>query len=124
MKKPYQIDREKAVQKFRSAASMSSDAIQLALPMKEAAALIQQGLLQLAVATFTQVAEQMMRWEVDQIAGPKQKAQLLRGAVRWGSQKGYCVVAGQKVPLQRPRVRDLQAREVPLGSYESLSALP
>lgn len=94
--------------------------MQLALPMKEAAALIQQGLLQLAVATFTQVAEQVMRWEVDQIAGPKQKAQVLREAVRWGSQKGYCVVAGQKVPLQRPRVRDMHEREVPLGSYESL----
>jgi hypothetical protein len=40
--------------------------------------------------------------------------------VRWGTQKGYCVVAGQKVPLERPRVRDVRPREVPLGSYETL----
>jgi transposase-like protein len=108
------------VQKFRSAASTSQEAIQLALPVKEAAALVQQGLMHLAVATFTQVAEQMMRWEVDQMVGPQQKANPFRDAVRWGSQKGYCVLAGQKIPLQRPRVRDVRQREMPLGSYESL----
>jgi putative transposase len=120
LKKQYQIDKERAVCKFHASASTSQDAIQLALPVREAAALVQQGLMHLAVATFTQVAEQMMRWEVDQIAGPKQKANTLRDAVRWGSQRGYCVVAGQKVPLQRPRVRDVRQREVPLGSYETL----
>jgi hypothetical protein len=61
-----------------------------------------------------------MRWEVDQIVGPQQKANVLREAVRWGSQRGYCVVGGQKVPLQRPRIRNVRQREVPLGSYESL----
>jgi putative transposase len=76
--------------------------------------------MHLALATFTQVAEQMMRWEVDQLVGPKQKANALREAMRWGTQQGYCVVAGQKVPLQRPRVRDVRRREVPLGSYEAL----
>ncbi|MGA7236502.1 MAG: hypothetical protein WBY44_12530 [Bryobacteraceae bacterium] len=30
----------------------------------------------------------------------------------------HCVVGGQKIPLQRPRVRD--TRQVPLGSYELL----
>jgi len=40
--------------------------------------------------------------------------------VRWGRQTGYCVVGGQKVPLERPRVRDVRQREVPLGSYEVL----
>lgn len=120
MKKQYQIKQERAVQKFRSAAGASKDAIQLALPMREAAGLVQQGLMHLALAAFTQVAEQMMRWEVDQIAGAKQQPNAYRDAVRWGSQKGYCVVGGQKVRLQRPRVRDVRQREVPLGSYEAL----
>jgi len=120
MKEQYQINQQRALRQFRSAASRSEDAIQLALPVKEAAALVQQGLMHLAVATFTQVAEQMMRWEVDQLVGPKQKANAFRDAVRWGSQKGVCVVSGQKVPLQRPRVRDVRQREVPLGSYEAL----
>jgi putative transposase len=40
--------------------------------------------------------------------------------MRWGRQPGYCVVSGQKVPLQRPRVRDTRQREIPLGSYAML----
>ena len=118
MKKQYQIDRERAVQKFRSAANASEEAIQLALPMKEAAALVQQGLMQLALATFTQVAEQMMCWEVDQIAGPKRKTNRCRDASRWGSQKGYCVVAGQKMRMRRTRLRTPDKHEERLGSYE------
>jgi hypothetical protein len=43
-----------------------------------------------------------------------------RQSVRWGTQTGYCVVGVQKVPLERPRVRDVHNREVPLGSYEVL----
>lgn len=120
MKKQYRIDKERAVRRFRLVAGASEDAIQLALPMREAAELVQQDLMHLALAAFTQVAEQMMRWEVDRIAGPKQKPNADRDAVRWGSQKGYCVMAGQKVPLLRPRVRDVRQREVPLGSYEAL----
>ena len=40
--------------------------------------------------------------------------------MRAGSEPGYCVVGGQKIPLERPRVRDRRKREVPLGSYEML----
>ena len=120
MKKHYQINKQRALRQFRSVASQSEDAIQLALPVKEAAALVQQGLMHLALATFRQVAEQMMRWEVDQLAGPRKQTNALRDVMRWGSQKGFCVVAGQKVPLERPRVRNVRQREVPLGSYEAL----
>src|SRR5687767_14344030 len=35
-----------------------------------------------------------------------------------GSERGYCVVMGQKVPVERPRVRTTDDREVRLGSYE------
>jgi len=35
-----------------------------------------------------------------------------------GSEGGYCVVMGQKVPIQRPRVRTTEEEEVRLGSYE------
>ena len=41
-----------------------------------------------------------------------------RTANRWGSERGYCVVMGQKVPIQRPRVRTIDDKEVRLGSYE------
>ena len=32
-----------------------------------------------------------------------------------GSERGYCVVMGQKVPIQRPRVRTSDDQEVRFG---------
>lgn len=120
MKTRYQIDKKRAVQQFRKQASESADNIQLALPLPEVLALAQEGLMNLALAAFTKLAEQLMHWEVDELAGPRNRASADRVNVRWGKQTGYCVVGGQKVPLERPRVRDVRNREVPLGSYEIL----
>jgi putative transposase len=33
-------------------------------------------------------------------------------------EQGYCIVMGQKVPIQRPRVRTVEDKEVRLDSYE------
>jgi putative transposase len=92
----------------------------LAFPLLEVLALVQRGLMNLALEAFTKLSEEMMKWETTILAGPKSKASDSRSMTRWGSQTGYCVVGGQKVPLRRPRVRDVRNREVPLGSYEML----
>ena len=120
MKKRYQIDKQRATQEFRRVAGASQEQLQLALPLPEVLQLVQRGLMNLALEAFTKLAEAMMRWEVNQMVGPKNQAQQKRDKVRWGAQRGYCVVAGQKVPLERPRVRDVRQREVPLGSYHLL----
>ena len=120
MKKRYQIDKQGAAQRFRKEASASDKQIQLALPLPEVLGLVQQGLMSLALAAFTKVAEELMLWEASTLAGPKNEANTGRENMRWGAEKGYCVVGGQKVPLQRPRVRDVRNREVPLGSYQML----
>jgi putative transposase len=120
MKKTYQIDKQRAAQEFRNRASASQQQIQFALPLPEILGLAQQGLMQLALAAFIGLAEAMMQWEVADLVGPKNQANGERENSRWGAQPGYCVVGGQKVPLQRPRVRDVRRKEVPLGSYEML----
>jgi putative transposase len=120
VKKRYQIDKQRAAQQFRKQAGASTENIQFALPLPEVLALAQKGLMNLALAAFTGLAERMMHWEVCELAGPKNQANSERENVRWGAQTGYCVVGGQKVPLERPRVRDVRNREVPLGSYEVL----
>jgi transposase-like protein len=120
LKRTYQIDKQSALRQFRGDASSSSSPIQFALPLSEVVKLAQQGLMSLALAAFTQVAEHLMSWEVEELVGAKNQPQPERDKVRWGKQTGYCVVGGQKVPLQRPRVRDVRQREVPLGSYEML----
>ena len=120
MKKRYQIDKQRAAQQFRKQAGASTENLQLALPLPEVLAQVQKGLMSLALAAFTELAQEMMHWEVAQLVGPKNQPQADRDKVRWGTQSGYCVVGGQKVPLERPRVRDVRQREVPLGSYEAL----
>jgi transposase-like protein len=52
------------------------------------------------------------------LAGEPYQRHAARTATRWGSECGYCVVMGQKVPIQRPRVRNADDKEVRLGSYE------
>src|ERR687895_1051586 len=59
-----------------------------------------------------------MEEEVKQLVGERNRPMAERTATRWGSERGYCVVMGQKVPLERPRVRTIDDREVRLGSYE------
>jgi len=39
-------------------------------------------------------------------------------AHRWDREGSYCVVMGRKVPIQRPRVRATEEKEVRLESYE------
>jgi transposase-like protein len=120
VKRTYQINKERALRKFNAAAKKAQQEIQFALPLPEVMTLIGQGLMNLALFAFTKLAEGMMNWEVEELAGAKNQAQQNRHCVRWGKQPGYCVVSGQKVPLQRPRVRDTRQREIPLGSYETL----
>jgi hypothetical protein len=118
MKKRYQIDKQRAVQQFRKLAAQDDQSVQLVIPLKEVVELVQRGLMNLALNAFTQVAEGVMDREVTALVGPKNQANAERDRVRWGSESDYCVVGGQKIPLQRPRVRDTRKREVPLGSYE------
>jgi transposase-like protein len=120
MKKRYQIDKQRAVQEFRRIASAEEQNIQMVIPLNEVVDLIQRGLMKLAMRTFTEVAQEVMDREVTALVGPKNRADPERERVRWGSEWGFCVVGGQKVRLDRPRVRDKRHKEVPLGSYELL----
>ncbi|HLI85311.1 MAG TPA: transposase [Bryobacteraceae bacterium] len=103
-------------------AAQTDNSIQLVIPLKEVVDLTQRGLMNLALSPFTKVAGQVMDYEVGP-GGPKNQAQAERANLRWGSQPGYCVVGGQKIPLDRPRVRDTRQWEVPLGSYALLEIL-
>ena len=59
----------------------------------------------------------LMQEEVRELVGERSQRQAERKANRWGSERGYCVVMGQKVPVERPRVRSTDDQEVRLGSY-------
>ncbi|HEY7617752.1 MAG TPA: IS256 family transposase [Terriglobales bacterium] len=118
MRKPYQIDAQRAVQQFQKMAVEGNPAVQLVLPMAEMVGWLRQGVGELIRQAGVQLMTLLMEAEVEQRVGERSQRQSERSAHRWGSERGYGVVLGQKVPIQRPRVRTRDNHEVRLGSYE------
>lgn len=118
MKKPYQIEGQRAVKRLEQMMAEGDPAVQMVLPMAEAMAWLKQGVGALIQQAGVQLLGQMMEQEVRELAGERSKPQADRQAHRWGSEEGYCVVMGQKVAIQRPRVRSVDGGEIRLGTYE------
>src|SRR5437660_8222938 len=118
MKKPYQIESQRAVRQLEAMAADGNPAVQMVLPMAEMVGWLRQGVGELIRQAGLQLMDLLMQEEVRELAGERSQRQAERTASRWGSEQGYCVVMGQKVPIQRPRVRTTDDKEVRLGSYE------
>jgi transposase-like protein len=99
-------------------AADGNPAVQMVLPLAEMVGWLRQGVGELIRQAGLQVMELLMQEEVRELAGERSQRQAERTASRWGSERGYCVVMGQKVPIRRPRVRTTDDKEVALGSYE------
>src|SRR5437879_805055 len=67
-----------------------------------------------------QILRAILENEVTHRVGPPHRPNPSAGCVRWGKQPGYVVFAGQKIPLERPRVRTREGQEVELESYGQL----
>ena len=118
MKKPYQIESQRAVKRLEEMATDGNPAVQMVLPMAEMVGWLRHGVGELIRQAGLQMIELLMEEEVRQLAGERSQRQPERTANRWGKERGYCVVMGQKVPIERPRVRTTEDKEVRLGSYE------
>jgi putative transposase len=118
MKKPYQIETQRAVKQFEAMAADGDPAVQMVLPMAEMVGWLRKGVSELIRQAGLHLMDLLMQEEVRGLAGQRSQRQPERAATRWGSERGYCVVLGQKVPIQRPRVRTTDDKEVRLGSYE------
>ena len=118
MKKPYQIETQRAVKQLEAMAADGNLAVQMVLPMAEMVGWLRKGVGELIRQAGLQLMELLMQEEVRELVGERSRRQSERTANRWGSEQGYCVVMGQKVPVERPRVRTTDDREVRLGSYE------
>jgi transposase-like protein len=118
MKKPYQIESQRAVKRLEEMAAEGNPAVQMMLPMAEMVGWLRQGVGELIRQAGLQLVGLLMEEEVRELVGERSQPQAERKANRWGSERGYCVVMGQKVPIERPRVRSTEDREVRLGSYE------
>ncbi len=118
MKKPYQIEAQRAVKQLEGMAAEGNPAVQMMLPMAEMVGWLRKGVGELVRQAGLHLMDLLMQEEVRELVGERSQRQADRTANRWGSEGGYCVVMGQKVPVQRPRVRTTDDKEVRLGSYE------
>ncbi|MDX1980465.1 MAG: transposase [Bryobacteraceae bacterium] len=118
MKKPYQIEAQRAVKRLEQMTAESNPAVQMILPMAEAIGWLREGVGELIRQAGLQLIQLLMEEEVRELVGERSQPQKERQANRWGKERGYCVVMGQKVPIERPRVRTTGDREVRLGTYE------
>lgn len=118
MKRPYQIEAQRAVKRLEQMTAEGNPAVQMVLPLAEAIGWLRQGVGELVRQAGLQLIQLLMEEEVRQLVGERSQPQSQRQANRWGKERGYCVVMGQKVPIERPRVRTTDEREVRLGTYE------
>lgn len=119
MKKQYQISKRRAAERFEHWAKSNPVPIQLTFPTAGIAELAEHSLGDLLRSVGKIFIEEVMASEVRELAGTRSRRNAERGAYRWGSEAGFCVIDGQRVPIDRPRVRSSQHnREIPLGSYE------
>jgi putative transposase len=119
VRKQYQISKKQAAEKFKDWAAGNDKPVQLAFPTSEIAELAQASLGDLLRTVGKLFLETVMEAEVEQLVGARSSRNPERKAYRWGTEAGFCIVDGQRVPIARPRVRNQQNnKEIPLGSYE------
>src|ERR1017187_3012337 len=104
MKKRYQIDQQRAVQEFRQLAREENPNLQMILPMTEGVGLLQEGVGHVMREAGVALMSLVMEEEVRHLAGERHQQHPARPPPRWVKEAVYCVVDGQKVPIQRPRL--------------------
>lgn len=119
MKRAYQKQIHRGRTKRNRQPGVREDAVQLTLNRTEVLRQMQEGLHQIGVALGLELAGLMMQDEVEQLCGQRYEHQPERQATRHGRQRGVVSIAGQKMAIDRPRVRSTsESRELPLQVYE------
>jgi transposase-like protein len=78
-------------------------------------------MIQMLIPLGLQAVEEELQAEVRALAGGDRYSRTGSGIKRWGSNPGSVFVGDQKLKINVPRVRDVEAdQEVPLRSYERL----
>ena len=100
MKKPYQIESLRTVKRLEEMAAAGNLSVQMLLPMAEIVGWLHHGVGELVRQAGLQLMQLVVEEEVTQLVGDRGKANQDRTANRWGRERGFCVVMGQKVPVE------------------------
>jgi putative transposase len=97
--------------------------IQLVLDPAEAMAMLQDSMTDFATEMGLKVARLLLDDEVNQRCGFRYQRASERTVTRYGHQQGVVVIAGQKLPIERPRIRYTQRTgEASLENYAQLQS--
>ena len=117
MKKAYQIDERRAIEKFNSHLLNDHGAIQMILPLAEIAQRLRNGVGQFLLQSQLQLLRLIMEDEINWMTGTRYERGGPKEVRRWGHEDGSVMINGQKAPVQRPRARGEEG-DVKIGSYE------
>src|SRR5713101_1425047 len=119
MAERYQTSAKKSTKKFEVVGDRQL-AVRLPLPLVEVWEELQPEVEHLTGLAGLKIIRAVIEDEVGRRVGPRHRPDVESGCVRWGQQPGYVVFAGQKVAVERPRVRTRQGQEVVLDNYTRL----
>ena len=109
MKKTYQGMQDKSKGKFEVLGKR--ELLEVPLPMVEVWEELQAQVEQLTGQAGLRIIGTILENEVTRRVGPPHRPDPTSGAVRWGRQPGYVMFGGQKVAVERPRVRTREGRK-------------
>jgi putative transposase len=99
------------------------DAVQLVLDREELVTMMQDSLTSFATEMGLKVATVLLEDEVNRRCGLRYERVPERTVTRYGHQRGVAVIAGQKLPIPRPRLRyTRQCGEADLETYARLQS--
>lgn len=104
-----------------------AEQVQLPLSIEGLVEMARQSLSSFAVEVGLKMAECLLEDEVNRRCGPRYARSGERSETRYGHQGGYVTIAGQKVPVRKPRVRQVGGGEAELANYgllQSADAMP
>src|SRR5436305_6550404 len=119
MRKGYQKQfQRKTKTRVGRGSAVLDDAVQLTLDRAEVMREMQEGLHRFGVTIGLELAALIMKDEVERLCGGRYEHSAEREATRHGQQRGVITIAGQKIGIERPRVRSTRSNcEVPLEVY-------
>ena len=94
---------------------------ELRLAVADIATVAREGLLAMSVAVGLRVVGELLEAEMTATCGAKHAKQPDRSARRHGSTAGSLVLGSRRVPVQRPRARTMDGREVQLATWQAFA---
>jgi putative transposase len=120
-RRSYQKNTRRGKQHKRSRGRRPDVAVQLPLCHEELMAMMQNSLESFATEMGLRIAGKLLEEEVLRRCGPRYEHRALRDLTRYVRQRGVVTLAGQKLPIERPRVRRTNGQgEVELETYDLL----